>query len=316
MALPLDLLREMALELILRNPVLTSDPHDWHGSLDDKCVSGAPRDTEVLRELTNGEIGRCNRGSHDATEANRCIRIAATHMAKANTQKGRIRLANEEEAERHRAAKPLAAGDPRRKEVAAYALRLGLPPPSTEDPRRIQSRDWQENTLPPSVVFGLRVQERRRGRGLTQAELAQRLKAKGYLIEQSGVSEIETGKRKGGVPLELAFAIAEVLQAVPAHLLTPPGDKRIRLSESFAIDGPGLRRWLISGLPWTTARASDQPAPEEVAGDVAWEQFRDNLARLAFAFADATRIDRDAANAAAQAIVDEVKRWLREGETR
>jgi transcriptional regulator with XRE-family HTH domain len=237
-------------------------------------------------------------------------------MAKADTPKGRIRLANEEEAERHRSAKPLPADDPRRAEVAAELVRLGLPPPPTEDPRRINSRDWKENTLPPSVVFGLRVQERRKGRGLTQAELAHQLKAKGYLIEQSGVSEIETGKRKGGVPLELAFAIAEVLQAVPAHLLTPPGDKLIRMSESIATDGPGLRQWLTSGLPWTTGRASDQPAPEEVEERLAWEQFRENLAYLAFGFADAMRIDKDAANDAARAIIAEVKRWLREVETR
>lgn len=241
--------------------------------------------------------------------------MAANPMAKADKEP-EIRLANEQEAERHLAAEPLPADDPRRRSAIASAFRLGYPPPSTDDPRDIKSRDWLENTLPPSAIFGQRLQERRKARGLTQSELAGLLRRKGYPIEQSGVSEIETGRRKGGVPLELAFACAEALQAVPAHLLTPPGDKLIRLSESLATDGPGLRRWLVDGLPWTTGHASDQPAPDEVADELAREQFRENLALLAYALVDARRVDGDAVNAAAWAIVDEVKRWLRENETR
>lgn len=98
--------------------------------------------------------------------------------------------------------------------------------------------------------------------------------------------------------------------------MTPPDDKLIRLSESLATDGSGLRQWLVSGLPWTTGHSSVQPPPPEVAEDVARDQFQLRLGRLAYAFADAWRIDgegrRDAVNAAADAIVEEVKRGLRE----
>jgi transcriptional regulator with XRE-family HTH domain len=188
--------------------------------------------------------------------------------------------------------------------------------PNDEELRRLKDRDFRESSLLPSQVFGQRMQEFRRARGLDQADLAQLMTAKGFPISQPTLSQIEKGRRKRGVTLDEAFAITEALRAVPAHLLTPPGDKLIRLSESVATDGAGIRQWLVSGLPWTTGHQAVQPPPAEVAEDVARERFQLRLGRLAFAFADAARVDgegrREAVNAAADAIVEEVKRGLRE----
>jgi transcriptional regulator with XRE-family HTH domain len=176
--------------------------------------------------------------------------------------------------------------------------------------RRTKDAAFRERSLLPSQVFAYRLRDTREARGLKQTELARQTAATGNPISQPTLSRIETGKQ--GISLDEAFALTEVLRAVPAHMLTPPSPSLVRLSEAFATDGSGLRAWLVSGLP----HRSDQAPPEEIAGDVAQDRHHRNLVRLAFALVDAMRLDSEqrgsAMNEAAKAIGEEVARRKRE----
>ena len=179
-----------------------------------------------------------------------------------------------------------------------------------EQREQTKEQDWRENTLRPSAVFGRRLQETRKARNLTQAELARQMRAKGHAMSKTALLRIERSDRR--LTLDEAFALTEALQAVPVNMLTPPEGKFVRLSESLATDGSGIRKWLIKGLP---GRSNQDPLPE-LTDDVRSEEFEHNLARLARALDDAMRIgggDGKAARiAAVRAIREEVLRQERE----
>jgi transcriptional regulator with XRE-family HTH domain len=172
--------------------------------------------------------------------------------------------------------------------------------------RRRKDEDFRDSTMQASDVFRLRLRDLRAARGMTQADLAVRMRATGNPMSMTAIQKVEAGQR--GISLDEAFALTEALQGVPSYMLTPPGDKLIRLSEGLATDGAGLRQWLVSGLPFR----SKQDPPSEIEDDVRSERLEANLVRLARGLIDATRIDGDdgrlARKAAVRALCDEAIR--------
>lgn len=153
--------------------------------------------------------------------------------------------------------------------------------PAQQELRRLKERDWSENTLPASAVFAQRLREMRKvRRGMNLAQLAHRMEAKGHPLSETALRRIERCER--GLSLDEAFALIEALDAVPVYMLSPPDDMLIRLSESVATDGEGLRSWFVSGLPERTVPERRQPPPPEIADAVEHEQrARTNIARMA-----------------------------------
>jgi transcriptional regulator with XRE-family HTH domain len=100
----------------------------------------------------------------------------------------------------------------------------------------------------PSQVFAKRLKETRNDRGFSQTALAQRLTDVGQPMSKAALLRIESGER--GLLLDEAIALAQVLHVAPAHLLSPPDDERIALTPSYAVDGAGMRNWLLFGEPF------------------------------------------------------------------
>ena len=81
--------------------------------------------------------------------------------------------------------------------------------------------------LRPSEIFARRLREVRTARGESQETLAQTMTERGACpLSKAALLRIEKGKGfdEGGRGLSLdeAIALAAVLNAAPAHLLTPP----------------------------------------------------------------------------------------------
>jgi transcriptional regulator with XRE-family HTH domain len=106
----------------------------------------------------------------------------------------------------------------------------------------------------PSEVFATRLRDTRKARGLSQTELAQRMTERGRPMSKAALLRIENGER--GLSLDEALAFAAVLFAVPAHLLSPPDDAIVWLTDNMGVDGEGLRAWLLHGYEFI-ATASD-----------------------------------------------------------
>jgi transcriptional regulator with XRE-family HTH domain len=111
----------------------------------------------------------------------------------------------------------------------------------------LSSTESEERKQRPSQVFAKRLRETREARGFTQTELAQLVTGKGQPISKAALLRIERGKR--GLSLDEAFALAQVLNVAPAHLLSPPDDEQVWLTPSYAVDGTGMRNWLLFGAP-------------------------------------------------------------------
>src|SRR5215212_2986864 len=107
--------------------------------------------------------------------------------------------------------------------------------------------------LSPSEAFALRLRETRRARELSQTELARRMTAAGHPMTKAGLLRLENGDRR--LTLDEAFALAQVLEAVPAHLLSPPEDREVYVftTDTSGYDGEALRSWLRFGHPWEEA---------------------------------------------------------------
>jgi hypothetical protein len=103
-----------------------------------------------------------------------------------------------------------------------------------------------ENKQRPSEVFRARLRETRRARdNMSQAELGRRMREAGYPLDKAAVLRIEKGER--GISLDEALAFASVLSAVPAQMLTPPGDECVYLEKDVRVNGAGMRAWLRFG---------------------------------------------------------------------
>jgi transcriptional regulator with XRE-family HTH domain len=102
-----------------------------------------------------------------------------------------------------------------------------------------------DQKVSPSEVFATRLRETRIARGVSQADLARRMSEQGRPLNKAAVLRIENGERR--ISLDEALALAAILSAAPAHLLSPPGDEVVWLTDKQGVDGEGMRAWLLHG---------------------------------------------------------------------
>src|SRR6516165_4236339 len=116
---------------------------------------------------------------------------------------------------------------------------------STRKGGKPRSNDWKS----PTALFAARLAKVRDQRGLTQRELADRLKQLGHVLPAEQISRIETRKR--GVSLDDAFALAYALDCSLVHLLVDP-DAGFKDPQVVVVGNvqpeqqPDLRAW-VSG---------------------------------------------------------------------
>lgn len=155
--------------------------------------------------------------------------------------------------------------------------------------------------LPPSKVFGQRLRETREARNLKQAEVAKMMTDAGRPLSRAALLRIENGTR--GLSLDEAVALALVLRANPSHMLTPPGDSMLALTDREGVDGPALRNWLTTGNPILAWPAS----PRDEDRDTLAELLLRTVTYHAVALIDAERIgDKDGIVVAARAIKEAI----------
>src|SRR5215217_3374746 len=104
-----------------------------------------------------------------------------------------------------------------------------------------------DDQIGPTEVFAARLREMRDARGLTQAELAQQMTEAGRPLSRGALLRLESGER--GLLLDEAIALTRLLHAVPAQLLTAPEGALTALTGKEAVDGDGMRNWLVYGEP-------------------------------------------------------------------
>ena len=166
---------------------------------------------------------------------------------------------------------------------------------------RFGSRAPDGEKLRPSEVFAHRLREKRKDRGLTQQRLADMLTEAGVPMSKTALLGIERGTR--GLSLDEAIGITTVLNAVPAHMLTPPEGVMVELGDDTSIDGLGFREFLRYGLPWNL-----DAVPHEALPEAEREEFQLELAQLALRLNDSMRgQDRAGIRDAVEAIVEKVK---------
>jgi transcriptional regulator with XRE-family HTH domain len=105
----------------------------------------------------------------------------------------------------------------------------------------------EERQMRPSDVFGARLRETRKSRGLSQEALAQAMTSAGRPINKVAITRIERGER--GLSLDEAFALALILRVAPAHMFSPDEGEVVWLTGNQGVDGSGLRNWLMFGDP-------------------------------------------------------------------
>lgn len=156
-----------------------------------------------------------------------------------------------------------------------------------------------DEMLSPSQVFGARLRETRRARGMSQEALAERMSAVGRPIGRPALLRIEKGTR--GVSLDEALALAECLAAVPANLLSPPDGSWLALTEKAGVDAAGLRNWLITGDAINAWPATPQEEDRATLDAILSE----SLSRYAQALIDANRAGDRAGQATASRAMEE-----------
>src|SRR4051794_36781484 len=80
---------------------------------------------------------------------------------------------------------------------------------------------------------------------MSQAGLGRRMRAAGYALDNAAGLRVEKGER--GESVDAALAFASVLSAVPAQMLTPPGDEYVYLTKNVGVNGAGMRAWFRFG---------------------------------------------------------------------
>ena len=105
-----------------------------------------------------------------------------------------------------------------------------------------------DEKMRPSAVFAARLREIRKARGLSQELLAHSMTEGGRPLNKAALLRIESGER--GLALDEALALAALLHAAPAHLLSPPEEEAlVWLTDQRGVDGDGMRDFLRFGEP-------------------------------------------------------------------
>ncbi|WP_158289940.1 helix-turn-helix domain-containing protein [Micromonospora sp. S4605] len=104
----------------------------------------------------------------------------------------------------------------------------------------------------PTAVIAQQVRALRKRDGLTAEQLAARMREQGVPFDKTVVANLETGRRRFVTVQEL-FALAEVFDVFPVHLLVPP-DSPDDDSYQVTPDGPvstlhRVRQWIRGQSP-------------------------------------------------------------------
>jgi transcriptional regulator with XRE-family HTH domain len=163
--------------------------------------------------------------------------------------------------------------------------------------------------MKPSEVFAYRLREIRMARRLTQTQLAELATGQGTRLSKKALLRLEKADRdpagSRGLSLDEALALTAALNAVPAHLLTPPEGAHLALTNALGVDGAGLREFLLHGFPWNL----DEP-PGEVADDLQLERLQAGIVLLAQTLIDSVMTrDKDGEIAALRALWKTVQRY-------
>lgn len=120
-------------------------------------------------------------------------------------------------------------------------------------------RPWVE-TRPPDEVVGGNIRELREGADLTQRELADRLRERGWQIDPTALTRIEAGTRS--VRVSQLFLIADALSVTVSELIADQsnvvGDLRLKASR----DLHAARKYLVEGLSAVTQVAERTHGPQ------------------------------------------------------
>jgi transcriptional regulator with XRE-family HTH domain len=107
----------------------------------------------------------------------------------------------------------------------------------------------------PVETVARRVREVRRRRGLSAAQLAERLRDVGLEWDRSIIANLETGRRAGVDVAEL-LALAYVLRVAPVHLLIPIDDELApyHVTPTQAVRAGRARAWVRGDDPLSADR--------------------------------------------------------------
>ncbi len=117
-------------------------------------------------------------------------------------------------------------------------------------------KEQAPNPLTPAEAFGLRMREARKSAGLSEKELAERVRAMGFRspVSRGAVNWLELDTRSRGVTLEEVLAVAAALGVAPINLLTPhveddlTTDVRVVVGD-LAMPPAALRSWIAGEAP-------------------------------------------------------------------
>src|SRR5919106_7003649 len=100
-------------------------------------------------------------------------------------------------------------------------------------------------------IFARCLQDERKRRGWSQAELSRRVSALGHELKKDAMSKIEGGSR--GVTLDDAVALAAALDVPLFVLLLGERDEEIELASELRVRAPFLASWLAGTMPLSVA---------------------------------------------------------------
>lgn len=110
--------------------------------------------------------------------------------------------------------------------------------------------DLPDHGIDPVQTVAHRVSELRKRKGLTAAEVGQRMKAEGFKWDRFTVSNLEKGKRQN-VTLTEWLGLAQVLDVSPLHLLVPLEDVEYNVTPERVVPADRVRAWVrgVEPLP-------------------------------------------------------------------
>src|SRR5882757_4881744 len=96
---------------------------------------------------------------------------------------------------------------------------------------------------PVSVLVGRQVAAIRKGRGMSVPQLAQAVTDTGVKMDRFAVSNLERGDRKS-IRVDELFALAEVLEVAPVHLVVPIEGGDYMVTPNHTVDSARARAWI------------------------------------------------------------------------
>jgi transcriptional regulator with XRE-family HTH domain len=135
--------------------------------------------------------------------------------------------------------------------------------------------------LSPSKVVAARVREHRELHGLTQAQLAERLRGElGWSLDRSMVARIETSDRQ--VNVDELFLLAAALHTTPALLLTPADESELMQPTPWRpVTSNRVRAWIADSVRlW-----EQNPEAYERSTTAAWRRTHEDHEKIDRLFA-------------------------------